>query len=83
MVQNGVLHKVAMTMCVLAVASAASACVTALRFVRGKIRTWRSCQWRSKKGPPWRCKKGPLGGCGLVPVVHGRARVRRGVPATG
>ena len=20
-----------------------------------------------------RCKKGPLGGCGLVPVVHGRA----------
>ena len=28
---------------------------------------------RSKKGPPWRCKKGPLGGCGLVPVVHGRA----------
>ena len=33
----------------------------------------RGCQWRSKKGPPWRCKKGPLGGCGLVPVVHGRA----------
>ena len=32
-----------------------------------------ACQWRSKKGPPWRCKKGPLGGCGLVPVVHGRA----------
>ena len=32
-----------------------------------------TCQWRSKKGPPWRCKKGPLGGCGLVPVVHGRA----------
>ena len=31
------------------------------------------CQWRSKKGPPRRCKKGPLGGCGLVPVVHGRA----------
>ena len=31
------------------------------------------CQWRSKKGPPWRCKKGPLGGCGLVPVVNGRA----------
>ncbi len=31
------------------------------------------CQWRSKKGPPWRSKKGPLGGCGLVPVVHGRA----------
>ncbi len=30
-------------------------------------------QWRSKKGPPRRCKKGPLGGCGLVPVVHGRA----------
>ena len=36
--------------------------------------TWRTfCQWRSKKGPPRRCKKGPLGGCGLVPVVHGRA----------
>ena len=33
----------------------------------------RVCQWRSKKGPPRRCKKGPLGGCGLVPVVHGRA----------
>ncbi len=32
-----------------------------------------TCQWRSKKGPPRRCKKGPLGGCGLVPVVHGRA----------
>ena len=32
-----------------------------------------NCQWRSKKGPPWRCKKGPLGGCGFVPVVHGRA----------
>ena len=31
------------------------------------------CQWRSKKGPLRRCKKGPLGGCGLVPVVHGRA----------
>ena len=26
-----------------------------------------------QKGPPRRCKKGPLGGCGLVPVVHGRA----------
>ena len=35
--------------------------------------SWRECQWRSKKGPPRRCKKGPLGGCGLVPVVHGRA----------
>ena len=33
----------------------------------------KACQWRSKKGPPRRCKKGPLGGCGLVPVVHGRA----------
>ena len=32
-----------------------------------------ACQRRSKKGPPWRRKKGPLGGCGLVPVVHGRA----------
>ena len=32
-----------------------------------------ACQWRSKKGPLRRCKKGPLGGCGLVPVVHGRA----------
>ena len=31
------------------------------------------CQRRRKKGPPRRCKKGPLGGCGLVPVVHGRA----------
>ncbi len=39
--------------------------------VDDKIET--DCQWRSKKGPPWRCKKGPLGGCGLVPVVHGRA----------
>ncbi len=35
---------------------------------------WRLvCQRRSKKRPPWRSKKGPLGGCGLVPVVHGRA----------
>ena len=33
----------------------------------------KECQWRSKKGPPRRYKKGPLGGCGLVPVVHGRA----------
>ena len=32
-----------------------------------------ACQRRRKKGPPRRCKKGPLGGCGLVPVVHGRA----------
>ena len=45
----------------------------------GQIEVWRleygrpTCQWRSKKGPPRRCKKGPLGGCGLVPVVHGRA----------
>ena len=31
------------------------------------------CQRRRKKGPPRRRKKGPLGGCGLVPVVHGRA----------
>ena len=31
------------------------------------------CQRRREKGPPRRCKKGPLGGCGLVPVVHGRA----------
>ena len=37
------------------------------------VRTRMGCQWRSKKGPPRRCKKGPLGGCGLVPVVHGRA----------
>ena len=29
-----------------------------------------------QKGPPRRCKKGPLGGCGLVPVVHGRPRAR-------
>ena len=44
---------------------------------RGDEANWVShetiCQWRSKKGPPRRCKKGPLGGCGLVPVVHGRA----------
>ena len=40
----------------------------------GEYAIWRHmCQWRSKKGPPRRCKKGPLGGCGLVPVVHGRA----------
>ena len=38
-----------------------------------KVRHAGRCQWRSKKGPPRRCKKGPLGGCGLVPVVHGRA----------
>ena len=31
------------------------------------------CQRRHKKGPPRRRKKGPLGGCELVPVVHGRA----------
>ena len=31
------------------------------------------CQRRRKKGPPRRRKKGPLGGCELVPVVHGRA----------
>ena len=37
------------------------------------VRQLRDCQWRSKKGPPRRCKKGPLGGCGFVPVVHGRA----------
>ena len=37
------------------------------------VKSLDSCQWRSKKGPPRRCKKGPLGGCGLVPVVHGRA----------
>ena len=34
------------------------------------------CQWRSKKGPLRRCKKGPLGGCGLVPVVHGEGPAR-------
>ena len=32
-----------------------------------------ACQRRRKKGPPRRRKKGPLGGCELVPVVHGRA----------
>ena len=37
------------------------------------VGTVMECQWRSKKGPPRRCKKGPLGGCGFVPVVHGRA----------
>ena len=53
------------------------------RDLRNRVRRWTgipvsigigpTCQWRSKKGPPRRCKKGPLGGCGLVPVVHGRA----------
>ena len=43
------------------------------RYERGSILVTSNCQWRSKKGPPRRCKKGPLGGCGLVPVVHGRA----------
>ena len=45
------------------------------RFValsRKKMKAWLASE-RSKKGPPRRCKKGPLGGCGLVPVVHGRA----------
>ena len=32
-----------------------------------------TCQRRRKKGPPRRRKKGPLGGCELVPVVHGGA----------
>ena len=41
--------------------------------VVGNMGSEQRCQWRSKKGPPRRCKKGPLGGCGLVPVVHGRA----------
>ena len=44
------------------------------QIIHGRIyRNIAECQWRSKKGPPRRCKKGPLGGCGLVPVVHGRA----------
>ena len=42
-------------------------------FIRQGRKSFAECQWRSKKGPPRRCKKGPLGGCGLVPVVHGRA----------
>ncbi len=48
---------------------------TANRVVGALIEAFvaQACQWRSKKGPPRRCKKGPLGGCGLVPVVHGRA----------
>ena len=33
----------------------------------------RSMSMAEQKGPPRRYKKGPLGGCGLVPVVHGRA----------
>ena len=49
-----------------------------IQHVRRSHDWWRlltkgECQRRSNKGPPWRCKKGPLGGCGLVPVVHGRA----------
>ena len=35
--------------------------------------TWSIVNGGAKKGPLRRCKKGPLGGCGLVPVVHGRA----------
>ena len=47
---------------------------TVRKVVRGDETSYSyECQWRSKKGPPRRCKKGPLGGCGLVPVVHGRA----------
>ena len=38
-----------------------------------------SCQRRRKKGPPRRRKKGPLGGCELVPVVHGRDLWAHGV----
>ena len=37
------------------------------------------CQRRRKKGPPRRRKKGPLGGCELVPVVHGRDLWAHGV----
>ena len=47
------------------------ACTPGAGWEKGQVE--RQCQWRSKKGPPRRCKKGPLGGCGLVPVVHGRA----------
>ena len=47
--------------------------------VRQRERRMQGCQWRSKKGPPRRCKKGPLGGCGLVPVVHGRDLWAHGV----
>ena len=38
-----------------------------------------NCQRRRKKGPPRRRKKGPLGGCELVPVVHGRDLWAHGV----
>ena len=38
-----------------------------------------ACQRRRKKGPPRRRKKGPLGGCELVPVVHGRDLWAHGV----
>ncbi len=38
-----------------------------------QVKNRSQCQRRSKKRPPWRSKKGPPGGCGLVPVVHGRA----------
>ena len=37
MVRKGVLHKVVMTMCVLAAAGALSACVTVSRFVQGSV----------------------------------------------
>ena len=45
-------------------------------FIAHDLQAWLKkvgCQRRSKKRPPWRSKKGPPGGCGLVPVVHGRA----------
>ena len=34
---------------------------------------WSELSTAEQKRPPWRSKKGPPGGCGLVPVVHGRA----------
>ena len=55
-------------------AEKARAAVIQEAYIQGvSTRSVDDCQWRSKKGPPRRCKKGPLGGCGLVPVVHGRA----------
>ncbi len=50
-----------------------SAIIDFMTGITGMVGLLSCCQWRSKKGPPRRCKKGPLGGCGLVPVVHGRA----------
>ena len=47
--------------------------VEAERWQRRDLTAKRYVSMAEQTGPPWRCKKGPLGGCGLVPVVHGRA----------